>query len=51
MRQQAEAYKVAGVDEDEPAFNPSKKRKEAAIEDVSVALPNQHLHFTDILAG
>ncbi|KAK4508319.1 hypothetical protein PRZ48_002057 [Zasmidium cellare] len=33
MKQQAEAYKVAGVDEDEPALNPAQKRKEAQLED------------------
>ena len=35
VRQQAEAYKVAGVDEDAPALNPAQKRKEALLEDVS----------------
>lgn len=36
MQQQAEIYKVAGVDEDEPALNPAQKRKEAMLEDVSL---------------
>lgn len=35
VKRQAEIYKVAGVDEDEPALNPAKKRKEAALEEVS----------------
>lgn len=37
MRRQAEIYKVAGVDEDEPALNPAKKRKEAQLEEVSTS--------------
>lgn len=35
VKQQAEAYKVAGVDEDAPALNPAQKRKEALLDDVS----------------
>lgn len=38
MKRQAEIYKVAGVDEDEPALNPAKKRKEAHLEEVSLSL-------------
>jgi hypothetical protein len=34
--QQREAYKMAGVDDDEPAIDPSKKRK--AVEDEKVSL-------------
>ena len=35
MAQQAEIYKMPGVDESVPAVNPAKKRKEAELEDVS----------------
>lgn len=35
MQQQAEAYKVDGVDENAPALNPAQKRKQAQLEDVS----------------
>jgi hypothetical protein len=35
--QQREAYKMAGVDDDEPAIDPSKKRK--AVEDEKVSFP------------
>lgn len=35
VKRQAEIYKVAGVDEDEPALIPAKKRKESALEEVS----------------
>lgn len=38
VKRQAEIYKVAGVDEDEPALNPAKKRKEAQLEEVSMPL-------------
>lgn len=34
VKRQAEIYKVAGVDEDEPALNPVRKRKEAMLEEV-----------------
>ena len=33
--QQREAYKVAGVDDDEPAMDPTKKRKAVESENVS----------------
>ena len=36
IQQQQEIYKVQGVDEDAPALNPAKKRKEAQLDDVSV---------------
>jgi HIV Tat-specific factor 1 len=34
MQQWSEAYKVPGVDENEPAMNPAQKRKQAQLEDV-----------------
>lgn len=41
MKRQAEIYKVAGVDEDEPALNPMKKRKEAQLEEVGQKLRSE----------
>jgi HIV Tat-specific factor 1 len=35
MKQQAEIYKIPGVDDDAPALDPAKKRKAAQEEDVS----------------
>jgi HIV Tat-specific factor 1 len=34
MQQWSEAYKVPGVDENEPAMNPAQKRKQAQLDDV-----------------
>lgn len=48
MKQQAEIYKMPGVDENEPAFNPAKKRKESQLEDVSLpCFCARESHFTD----
>lgn len=47
MKRQAEIYKVAGVDEDEPALNPAKKRKEAHLEEVSKALSATYYRWCD----
>lgn len=53
MQQQAEAYKVAGVDENAPALNPAQKRKQAQLEDVShpPATIHHFLNSTDTFTG
>ena len=44
MAQQAEIYKIPGVDDSEPALNPVKKRKEAQLEDVSELYISLNIH-------